>query len=521
MVIDNDWVINYIINNGTKIVIPKEVTCIKSGSFELRNIDEKFGEGFSDKVNFELFFEDESELREIESHAFFCLNISNVIHIPNSVEKIDNFAFYGNIYKFIIDEKSKLNYYGYNDVGMVSEIFTIPCNLKDMYISEYSKTNTVIVTDKAKVENIKLYKSNIKVVFPNGKEIISGDNKFIFEIQKRGASYLIFFKERNELYFEFLDANTLEKKKSGKLMNHDYRKLEPPIYRFESIFDVDENSIRDGERIFLNTDFISSLIVYCDMRKNGLTYTNQEIKEIKKILKSIISKVNVPPFEVKDREKIIYAQIVQNLFEYLVYDIEGAELIDKGDNCDKDEQEIADATQNMKGLLKGKTVCKGFSTVINSLALYFGIQSISVGNGEHAWNYLTLDGKKYEDDFTWYRDYLAVSNIMGIYTFLRGKDLNGKREFDNFKCHSISEKLDLDEGITATQQLNLLATDWSKIDDWSKVDLNSSKICNSMMEQLFKFASNHQILSDLLLKNKIINNYVNNQIIENGRGIGR
>ena len=42
-----------------------------------------------------------------------------------------------------------------------------------------------------------------------------------------------------------------------------------------------------------------------------------------------------------------------------------------------------------------------------------------------------------------------------------------------------------------------------------------------MMEQLFKFASNHQILSDLLLKNKAINNYVNNQIIENGKGIGR
>ena len=253
-------------------------------------------------------------------------------------------------------------------------------------------------------------------------------------------------------------------------------------------------------------------------RNHGFMYTKQEVIDIRKVLDKIADKVNVPPENVRDREKIIYAQIVQNLFEYLKYDYGTLRLIEQNEfDYDKDIQEQVHSSQNMKGILKGSTVCKGFSTVINSLAYRFGIESKSLSNNEHAWNYVILDGKRYEDDFTWYRYNLAVSNIMGINTFLGGKSTNGKRKFSKLIFHEISEDIELDDSITPAQQLNLLATDWTKVKNWENVDLNSSKISDTMMKCLFNFA----LLASFLLKSKEKNSEINKRMLDSGRSVKR
>ena len=128
-----------------------------------------------------------------------------------------------------------------------------------------------------------------------------------------------------------------------------------------------------------------------------------------------------------------------------------------------------------------------------------------------------MDGKRYEDDFTWYRDNLAVSNIMGINTFLGGKSTNGKRKFSKLKFHEISEDIELDDSITPAQQLNLLATDWTKVKNWENVDLNSSKISDTMMKCLFNFA----LLASFLLKSKEKNSEINERMLDSGRSVKR
>ena len=110
---------------------------------------------------------------------------------------------------------------------------------------------------------------------------------------------------------------------------------------------------------------------------------------------------------------------------------------------------------------------------------------------------------------------------MGIDTFLDGIEQNGKRKFSKLKYHEISESIELDESITPTQQLNLLATDWTKVKDWENIDLNSSKISNTMMKCLFNFASNHRFLASLLLKNKEKNSEINERMLESGRSVKR
>ena len=63
------------------------------------------------------------------------------------------------------------------------------------------------------------------------------------------------------------------------------------------------------------------------------------------------------------------------------------------------------------------------------------------------------------------------------------------------------------------QQLNLLATDWSKVTDWANVDLNSSEISESLFKDLVAFASNNRQLLAFLLKNKEKNDQINSLLL--------
>ena len=528
MTITSNWVIDYIKKYGTDFVIPKEATKIEYNAFNAFILDEQFGEDYCDKTIFTLNFEPNSKLIEIENRAFLGINISNEILIPNTVKKMGQLSFYSSIYNINFGNNSKIENIGYSESMSFPYEMVIPPKIKDITISEINKISKLIIEADSKIENITIKKNDVSIVLPNDLTLKSNSNANILKIVKLCNNWKVFYRKDNNCFFELLDGKKktktiLEKGSLLKVWNPGKYIFDEGIYLYKSIYDLNTDNLLDDERVIFETDYLSTDERYLSDnygRNIGYMYTKKEVIEIKKILNEIIKKINVPPKNIKDREKIIYSQIVQNLFEYLKYDYTTAYLIENNESeYDKNKQESVHSSQNMKGILKGNTVCKGFSTVINSLTLFFNIKSKSIMNTKHAWNYLVLDNNKYEDDFTWYRDKLAVSNIIGINTFLGGINPDGKRKFSNLESHELNDDIDLSESITPTQQLNLLATNWSDVKDWSKVDLNSAIISDRMLEHLFNFASNNVFLSSLILRDKEKNSIINDFMINSIRGI--
>lgn len=60
------WLINYIKNNGPKVIIPKEVTHI----YGFGNVSETIETELGYKEGIEIIFEEESQIEEIGDRAF-------------------------------------------------------------------------------------------------------------------------------------------------------------------------------------------------------------------------------------------------------------------------------------------------------------------------------------------------------------------------------------------------------------------------------------------------------------------
>ena len=284
----------------------------------------------------------------------------------------------------------------------------------------------------------------------------------------------------------------------GNVFMSQDNKFKFPVLEFDNIFDIDFDMIENDDYISLKTDYNSQKDFWRQYgTQKGAIYNKEEAILIKNKLEEIISLINPPPKGVKDREKIIYAQIVQQLSKIMQYDFEGAKLIEENKEIyiDEENEERMDRTQNLKGLIDvdGKTVCKGNSTIINALAQYFGISSKSISNDKHAWNLVVLDGKTYEDDFTWYLDELKAGTLPSIQNFLSG-NIGEKRMFDTLPAHNIDEPLNLDQGISRTETINLLATDWSTIQNWQDVDIRKSNTLDTFMNQLDDFAKKMKVM---------------------------
>ena len=313
-------------------------------------------------------------------------------------------AFYFAIYKLRFGDSSQLKKLGDSSCMSFPDETTIPKNVESINIGENNKIKKLIIKENSKLCNIELEKDAVDVILPNGLIINGNDNKELRKISKCGDNWKIFYKKDDNYFYELIDSKrenltVLESNTLLNVWNPSESQYNNGIYLYKSIYDLDVNSLLDEERVMFETDCLSTdeySLADNGGRNHGYMYTKQEVIEIRKILDEIADKVNVPPENVKDREKIIYAQIVQNLFEYLKYDYGTLSLIEQKEyNYDKDIQEQVHSSQNMKGILKKSTVCKGFSTVINSLAYRFGIKSSSLFSEEHAWNYVILDGKKY------------------------------------------------------------------------------------------------------------------------------
>ena len=180
-----------------------------------------------------------------------------------------------------------------------------------------------------------------------------------------------------------------------------------------------------------------------------------------------------------------------------MYDHETAKLIDESgykiDYSDKENEQIY-KTQNLKGLLEGKSVCKGHTTEINALAKYFGIKAKTLSNSTHL---VTLDLETREDDLTCYFETYKAGILPLIDSFLTGS-VNGLRFFDLIEHHELSERIALSPAISTTQKINLLGTNWSQVTDWNSVDINKTNCLDTFMNQLHDFISGINVV---ILKN--------------------
>lgn len=325
MNINIEWVINYIKNYGTNIIIPSNAEVIEQGSFDCLSLDMKFGEGYTENHNLTLNFENGSHLRKIETGAFVGVKISNEILIPDSVEEMGQFAFYSEMYKLKFGDDSQIKSLGDSSCMTFSNEITIPQNLESIIIGENNNTKKLIVKDNSKVNSIEIIKDGVDVILPNGLVINGNEDRKLFKVSKCGDNWKIFYKKEGTYFFELIDGKkskltVLESKTLLNVWNPSDSQYNNGIYLYKSIYDLDVNSLLDDERVMFETDCLSpdeNALEDNRGRNHGLMYTKQEVIDIRKVLDKIADKVNVPPENVRDREKIIYAQIVQNLFEYL------------------------------------------------------------------------------------------------------------------------------------------------------------------------------------------------------------
>ena len=483
MEIDQEWVNNYIKKYGNRVIIPKEATVIKSGAFNSDNIDE------NEKI--EVYFEEGSNIERIERSAFV-FPISNKIIIPRNIKQIDNFAFYGFPIDVCIEDGSDINICESDFPFRGLRNIVVPHKLKKISLKNTGHIDSIKIPSDSELEELQVSCDVDTIILPSNKELLSSDEKRILGIRLHNKKAAVFYKNAGDFYsYEIIDINSGEKLSDGNYYYASTNVLSRPVLEFNSIFDIDYDILHENDFLIFKTDYnVYNEFLMPYGTREGAIYTVEEVKTIKDILNEIINKVNIPPEHIKDREKIIYAQIVQYLSLYLEYDFEASDLIDENDEIyyfsDSELAPKIDCTQNMKGLLSGKTICKGMSTIINSLTSYFGINSRTVSNDEHSWNVLTLDGVDYEDDFTWYINDLKAGKIPQIITFLNGS-IDNRRSFEVLPYHSLNEKLTLGKGITNTQKLNLLGTDWSKVHNWEEVDINKVTILVNYMDQLRDF----------------------------------
>lgn len=482
MEIDKNWVNEYIKTHGNIIIIPKEATIIKQDAFDSANIDE------NEKI--EVYFEEGSNIERIESMAF-CFPISNRIIIPRNIKQIDCFAFHGFPIDVSIEDGSDIDICE-SDVPFIGlKTIKVPHRLKKLKLTYLlGHVDSIKIPSDSALENLKVTCDVDTITLASGRKLESSNEKKFTEIRLHNKKTVLIYEGKEKSYFyEVINEISGEKLSEGNYYNSSYDVFNKPIFEFNSIFDIDYDILNDDDFLIFKTDYNAYNEFYMNYgTREGAIYTLEEAKKIKDILMEIISKINIPPEHINDREKIIYAQIVQNLSSYLEYDFKGSDLIDKDKGIyylsDADLNNTIDSTQNMKGLLHGKTVCKGMSTIVNSLATYFGINSRTVSNDEHSWNVVTLDGVDYEDDFTWYIDSLKAGTIPQITTFLNGS-IDNNRSFEALPYHDLSENLTLGNGITNYQKLNLLGTDWSKVQDWERVNINKSNMLKYFMQQLY------------------------------------
>ena len=502
MIIDKNWMKEYIRKNGRKIIIPQNAKKIDL------NWNEILQDFHEDDVEIELYFEKDSQLEEISDSAFWGCNIINKVTLPDSLKKLGNYAFYGYPVRINLSEKSELETCKNNVIYYGEEEIVLPKKLQRLDIQNATIKKITIPKDSC-VKILCISRNMKEIELSDGYKIVVDENESIYQFENTEKRYNIITinSENGDIDYISFDKETKEKKFNKKIINED-KVGELAVIQYESIWDVNIEELKELKSetmVYLQRD--NTIREYDCFSQNGIRkgaiYKLDEIQQIREILKEILSEINILPQNVKDREKIIYSQIIQSLTGYMKYDYETSDIIEQEqDYVNEDNEEKVDKSQNLKGLLEKKTVCKGFSTIIQALAEYYGLKCEVIRNDTHAWNYIELDGEKYEDDFTWYQDDLNTSNIIGINTFLKGKDKNDKREFSRLEHHQIENEIILSPSISKEERFNLLTTDWKSIEDWDNINLNKKIENEDFIKEIENFVMSRKSILLQIIKKK-------------------
>lgn len=93
MIITREWVKEYFKTQGTKFIIPKEVTKIEEDAFS--DVFGDYGsENLAGDIEIEVIFEKDSQLEEIGAGAFRGCTITNKVTLPKNIKRIGDFAFF-------------------------------------------------------------------------------------------------------------------------------------------------------------------------------------------------------------------------------------------------------------------------------------------------------------------------------------------------------------------------------------------------------------------------------------------
>lgn len=406
-----------------------------------------------------------SNLEQIDVMAFFNCSQLQQVHGGVNVSNIEYGAFQGtSLTSFEIPNQIKSisgNVFGQNpslssitlneNLDFLSEkAFYLSDNLQEVSIDGTKRINYGAFINKSSIRKIK----------SDGQEFVLSDNEKLFSLQKSGSKMVIVVQDEKGKFSSQrinLEKGTSDVVKTNAYLTDDGR----TCFAINSLANVSITTLENLKKSGQNQIYIyggDNEIKPIEHEKgfNFNLYSIDDLIQIKSRIQELKKQIKLPPEQDKHRQKKIYAQIVRVLSENIEYDYWGAginkdkyerltgksydEYIKENSGRDKNITDLED--RNLVGLIRGMAVCQGNAEIIRNLTSEFGIQSICVrgknnDGADHMWKQVKLDGRWYDDDFTYYQTTLARGNFEKCGAFLMGQE-NGMSitEYNKYKAYT-------------------------------------------------------------------------------------
>ncbi len=362
------------------------------------------------------------------------------------------------------------------------------CNISDFdIISDLDSKVGVNLEENPVEENMtfhdivtEIQKRNGKLMLSNGSvynyiSLAIGKNEKQIDVSRFTVDEIThIMKILNEFEFSINIEKMRELREQGyNLRDHIKSSIKLII---SSTSEIDTKTLED------NPEIIEIQIIDEQNRNYGVQeepYTREEFLAIRKEIDKIKRQIQLPEANDPDREKKIFMQVYRILGKKIVYN-EYA-ITDEGQ---KDERLMTTCRNLYDGLIKGTAVCAGYADILKNVLSEFGIRAEYVfqnnvmnrkeyqnkyglsdldldeydesGPG-HAWNVVTLDGKKYLCDLTADAPLIKIDNYP-----LRNCCINKdffQIQHDNLECSYDGEISE----ISYEEQLRLLGFSEEKV----------------------------------------------------------
>lgn len=161
-------------------------------------------------------------------------------------------------------------------------------------------------------------------------------------------------------------------------------------------------------------------------------YTPEELKAIKNAIQRIKDQAPIIDINDEHREMKLFSYVYTTLAYMIEYDKLSAEASDTVGYEREMAEDMIRKAGTLHGLITGKSLCSGYSNILQTVLSEFNIESLYVGGGAktkgegtgaHAWNQVKLDGQWYNCDLTNDRDFI-VSGLKLPFFLKSNKEFN-------------------------------------------------------------------------------------------------